>query len=236
MRRSPSPTATVAVCSQINTDKYRIAALNAAAASGSGTALEGVIVAAPIMGDTGSGTVMAMNAANVYGNVNDDNAIQFIGMSTSGGFAGTGPNAGSGGTVVRLIAGKANDSLHHYIRMVTDTDLNDIAAGLKSGDYVLEVFLATDGAGKSITTAKDLAAYFDREDVKAQGTNGISAEVYYPDGVDPNWLSATTGATSRRKSSAEPPTATGSSSRRSERKTSANWSKPTSSCSRPMNP
>jgi flagellin len=58
----------------------------------------------------------------------------------------------------------------------------DIKAGIHTP--ILEIRLATDASGNSITTAKDIADLFDR--LTAEETLGVSAEVLYPPGVDPN--------------------------------------------------
>lgn len=122
-------------------------------------------------GEGANGRVGYQDASLVYGDVNLDNAIQFSGMDS--------------GPVIRLSTTNAqgeaakNQALSVSILQPTDAD---IANGIHT--QILQINLATDGAGNSITTAKDIADLFDR--LTPAETLGVSAEIVYPDGVDAN--------------------------------------------------
>lgn len=121
--------------------------------------------------DSGSGKVGFMNAAAYYGDPNNDNGLVFHGMDS--------------GPVVRMVTtdsqGNAIKNQELSVTLINPTDA-DIAAGRTT--KILQINLATDGAGNSITTAKDIADLFDR--LNASETLGVSAEVLLPEGVDPN--------------------------------------------------
>jgi flagellin-like hook-associated protein FlgL len=127
--------------------------------------------AATLSGDTGTGRVSYMDAAVDYGSVNLDNALRFTGMDN--------------GPVVRITnmgadnLPVANQSLS--VKIIKPSE-NDIKAGISTP--ILEIRLATDASGTSITTAKDIADYFDQ--LTPEETMGVSAEVLYPPGIDPN--------------------------------------------------
>lgn len=124
-----------------------------------------------LSGDTGSGKVSYMDAYALHGDFNSDNMLRFSGMDN--------------GPVVRLTnldsSGQkvANQALSVEIKHPSD---EDIKAGIHTP--VLEIHLATDAAGNSITTAQDIAKLFDT--LPALKTLGVSAEVVTPPGVDPN--------------------------------------------------
>ncbi|GHT40703.1 hypothetical protein FACS189443_1430 [Planctomycetales bacterium] len=127
--------------------------------------------AASLKGDAAGGRVSFMDSAVDYGSVNLDNALRFTGMDD--------------GPIVRLSTlgtnglPVANQKLSIEILHPTE---KDIAAGIHTP--ILKINLATDAAGNSITTAKDIADLFDR--LTPEKTLGVSAEVLYPPGVDPN--------------------------------------------------
>lgn len=118
-----------------------------------------------LSGDSGTGTVSYMNASVVYGNVETESAVRFSGLDS--------------GPVVRLVTGGVNRDLG--VRLLIPSS-EDIAAG--GSTRILEIQLATDAAGNSITTAKDLADFFDT--LSPSLTLGVNVELVYPDGIDPN--------------------------------------------------
>jgi flagellin-like hook-associated protein FlgL len=127
--------------------------------------------ATTLSGDSGGGRVSYMDAAVDYGSINLDNALRFTGMDN-------GPlvrlsNIGPDGQKV------ANQQLGVKVIPLSEAD---IKAGIHTP--ILEIRLATDASGNSITTAKDISDMFDR--LTAEETLGVSAEVLYPPGVDPN--------------------------------------------------
>lgn len=134
--------------------------------------------AVALSGDNTNGRVSYQDASVVYGDPNLDNAVVFSGMDS--------------GPIVRLVTGSANQSLGVTIRQPSDAD---IAAGVHTP--ILEIQLATDASGNSTTTAKQLADFFDT--LTPEQTLGVSAEVYYANGVDPNgrtWVEDGCGNTS----------------------------------------
>ncbi|MCL2743495.1 MAG: flagellin, partial [Planctomycetaceae bacterium] len=122
-------------------------------------------------GDNGSGKVNFMDAYALHGDFNFDNMLRFSGMDN--------------GPVVRLTnldsngQKVANQALSVEIKHPSATD---IKAGIHTP--ILEIHLATDAAGNSITTAQDIAKLFDS--LSAAQTLGVSAEVVAPPGVDIN--------------------------------------------------
>jgi flagellin-like hook-associated protein FlgL len=128
-------------------------------------------MATTLTGDSGTGRVSYMDAAVDYGSVNLDNALRFTGMDN--------------GPVVRITnMGADNKPVANQqlgVKIIQPSEA-DIKAGIHTP--ILEIRLATDASGNSITTAKDIADLFDR--LTADETLGVSAEVLYPPGVDPN--------------------------------------------------
>ena len=124
-----------------------------------------------LYGDGTGGRVSFMDSAVDYGSVNLDNALRFTGMDD-------GPvirlsNLGADGRPV------ANQKLGVNIIQPNEAD---IKAGIHTP--ILEIRLATDASGNSITTAADIANLFDN--LTPEETLGVSAELLYPPGVDPN--------------------------------------------------
>ena len=130
-----------------------------------------MFTATSLYGSGSGGRVGYMDASVVYGDINLDNALVFSGMDN--------------GPLVRLSTSNSdgsraiNQELSISILQPSDTD---IRAGITTP--ILQVNLATDAAGNSISTAKDIADMFNR--LTAAETLGVSASVLYPPGVDPN--------------------------------------------------
>lgn len=127
--------------------------------------------------DSGTGMVTFMDAGAIYGDTNLDNALRFTGMDS--------------GPIVRMVAGGKDQELSVSIIQPSEADK---ANGVTTP--ILQINLATDASGNSITTAKDIADLFDR--LGPAATLGVSAEVLYPDGVDPNggtWMTDNCGNT-----------------------------------------
>jgi flagellin-like hook-associated protein FlgL len=122
-------------------------------------------------GDTGEGLVGFMDGAVISGDVNMDNAIRFMGMDS--------------GPIVRMVNTDANGNARINqalsVTLINPTEA-DIAAGRNTP--VLQINLATDGSGNSITTARDIVELF--KTLTPDQTGGISAALQLPDGVDPN--------------------------------------------------
>ena len=122
--------------------------------------------------DGGSGgRVNFMDASAVHGDINLGNAIRFTGMDN-------GPivrltNLGTNGQTI------ANQKLSVSILHPSESD---ILAGIQSP--VLEIKLATDAQGQSITTAADLANFFST--LTAEQTMGVSVTQLFAPGVAPN--------------------------------------------------
>ncbi|MDR0390830.1 MAG: flagellin, partial [Planctomycetaceae bacterium] len=122
-------------------------------------------------GDTGTGFVTFSDASVVYGDINLDNVLRFAGMDN--------------GPIVRLTTTDnngspvANQQLGFLLRNPTE---KDIANGIHT--KVLEIKLATDSNGNSITTAQDIVKLLNA--ATATQTGGVSASIVLPDGVDPN--------------------------------------------------
>jgi flagellin-like hook-associated protein FlgL len=132
--------------------------------------------------DGTGGRVSFMDAAVDYGDVNMGNAIRFSGMDN-------GPivrltNLGSNGQKV------ANQKLSVSVIHPSESD---IKAGIHTP--VLEIKLATDAQGNSITTAKDIVDLFNT--LTPEKTMGVSASQLYPPGVDPNGRIFTVDATGK---------------------------------------
>ena len=117
------------------------------------------------------GRVSYMDASAVHGDINLGNALRFTGMDN-------GPivrltNTGTNGQAV------ANQQLSVNIIRPNEAD---IKAGIHTP--ILEVKLATDAQGNSITTAKQLTQLFST--LTAEQTMGVSVTQLFPPGVDPN--------------------------------------------------
>ena len=127
--------------------------------------------AAALSGDTTGGRVTYQDASAVYGDFNNDNALRFTGMDD--------------GPVVRMVtqdaAGKGIPNQKLSVQVIQPSE-KDIANGIHTP--ILQINLATDASGNSITTAKDIADLFDR--LSPEETLGVSAELLLPPGVDPN--------------------------------------------------
>lgn len=154
-----------------------ITAINNACESGNTgevSGMTGLFNASALKGDGTSGLVMAQDSSAIYGSLNLDNAIRFTGMASSSG-SGAAP-------IIRIVKGNYGDELSASLVPPTDEDLRN---GIASGQAILEIRLKVDANGNSITTAKQLADFFDTLESSGQ-TGGISAELVYPPGVDPN--------------------------------------------------
>jgi flagellin-like hook-associated protein FlgL len=122
-------------------------------------------------GDTGTGFVSFSDASVIYGDINLDNVLRFSGMDN--------------GPIVRLTTTNnnglpiANQQLGFLLRNPTETE---IANGIHT--KILEIKLATDSNGNSITTARDIVNLLNS--ATANQTGGVSASLVLPDGVDPN--------------------------------------------------
>ncbi len=122
-------------------------------------------------GETGTGRMTYMDAAVDSGSVNMDNAIRFSGMDH--------------GPIIRMVTmnsegvGIPNQKLSVQLVNPTETDR---ANGITTP--ILQINLATDGSGNSITTAADIVELFNT--LTPEQTGGISASLILPDGVDPN--------------------------------------------------
>ncbi|MDR1923351.1 MAG: hypothetical protein LBQ66_03160 [Planctomycetaceae bacterium] len=124
-----------------------------------------------LSGDSGDGLVGFMDGSVTSGDVNLDNAIRFTGMDS--------------GPVIRMVTTNPDGSIIKNqklsVSLINPTEA-DIAAGRNTP--ILQINLATDGSGNSITTAKDIVALFNS--LTPEETGGISASLLLPDGVDPN--------------------------------------------------
>lgn len=122
-------------------------------------------------GDTGAAKMTYMDAAITYGDINLDNALTFMGKDD--------------GPIIRLSTTDANGKpiidQELSVSLLNPTDA-DIANGVTT--KILQINLATDAAGNSITTAKDIVNLFNS--LTAAQTGGVSASLKLPDGVDPN--------------------------------------------------
>ncbi len=121
--------------------------------------------AVALSGDGTNGRVSYTDASVISGSVNKDNALRFTGMDN--------------GPIVRMVTGGSNKELGLSIVYPSEADT---ANGIHTP--VLQIQLATDASGNSISSAADVAALFDS--LTPAETLGVSAEVLYPDGVDPN--------------------------------------------------
>ncbi|MDR2345035.1 MAG: flagellin, partial [Planctomycetaceae bacterium] len=122
-------------------------------------------------GDTGTGFVTFSDASVAYGDLNLDNALRFSGLDS--------------GPIVRLTTTDENGNtiknqqLGFILRNPTESE---IAKGIHT--KILEIKLATDSSGNSITTAQDIVNLLNS--ATAAQTGGISASLILPSGVDPN--------------------------------------------------
>jgi len=129
-------------------------------------------IAEGLASDKGTGgRVNFMDASAIWGDVNMGNALRFTGMDN-------GPivrltNLGTNGQPV------ANQQLGVNIIHPSEAD---IKAGIHTP--ILEIKLATDAQGNSITTASDIAKLFNS--LTPEQTMGVSVSQLYPPGVDPN--------------------------------------------------
>ncbi|MDR2642044.1 MAG: hypothetical protein LBC74_04545 [Planctomycetaceae bacterium] len=122
-------------------------------------------------GDSGEGFVGFMDGSVVSGDVNLDNAVRFMGMDS--------------GPVIRMVTtDKDGNPINNQKLSVTliNPSEADIAAGRNTP--ILQINLATDSQGNSITTANDIVNLF--KTLTPDQTGGISAALQLPDGVDPN--------------------------------------------------
>lgn len=120
--------------------------------------------------DTGAGNITYMNAAVDYGVVDTENpelgsALRFTGLAS--------------GPVVRIVESGQNQELSVTLRNPTQADLD---AGITT--KVLQIQLATDSSGRSITTAQEIVDFFNT--LRPDQTGGVSASLLLPPGVDPN--------------------------------------------------
>ncbi|MDR2172563.1 MAG: hypothetical protein LBP59_20680 [Planctomycetaceae bacterium] len=130
-----------------------------------------LFTAAVKSGDTGTGFVTFSDASVMYGDLNYDNLLRFAGLDS--------------GPIVRLTAtdengqNVRNQKLGYLLRNPTSTE---IANGIHT--KILEIQLATDGNGNSITTAQDIVNLLNS--ATPEQTGGVSASLVLPPGVDPN--------------------------------------------------
>ncbi|MCL2005072.1 MAG: hypothetical protein FWG73_02805, partial [Planctomycetaceae bacterium] len=121
-------------------------------------------------GGTG-GRVSFMDASAVHGDINMGNALRFTGMDN--------------GPVVRLNTlgtnGQSVANQQLSVNLIRPGEA-DIKAGIHTP--ILEINLATDAQGNSITTAEDIATLFNS--LTAEQTMGVSVAQLFPPGVDPN--------------------------------------------------
>ena len=129
-------------------------------------------LATGLSSDTGTGgRVGFMDASAIHGDINLGNALRFSGMDN--------------GPIVRLTTlgtngmPIANQKLGVNIIHPTEADK---AAGIHTP--ILEIRLATDAQGNSITMASDIAKLFNS--LTKEQTMGVSVSQLYPPGVDPN--------------------------------------------------
>jgi flagellin-like hook-associated protein FlgL len=124
------------------------------------------------LGDDGTGgRISFMDAAVDYGDINLGNAIRFSGMDN--------------GPIIRMTTlGSNGQPVAEQKLSVSIIHPNeaDIKAGIHTP--VLEIKLATDKQGNSITTAQDIVNLFNK--LTAEQTMGVSVSQLYPPGVDPN--------------------------------------------------
>jgi len=136
-----------------------------------------MFTASALSGGGSGGRVSYQDASEIWGDVNFDNALRFTGMDN--------------GPRVRLSVtnsdGSAAINQQLGVRILQPSDA-DIRAGITTP--ILEIMLATDASGNSITTAKDIVDLFNR--LTPAETLGVSASLLLPPGVDPNgrtWVS-----------------------------------------------
>ena len=127
--------------------------------------------AVALTGGGSGGRVSYQDASTVWGDVNFDNALRFSGMDN--------------GPIVRLSTTNAdgtaaiNQKLSVKILQPSETDIKN---GVTTP--ILEIKLATDAAGNSITTAKDIVDLFNK--LTPAETLGVSVSLLLPAGVDAN--------------------------------------------------
>ena len=127
--------------------------------------------AAALSGGGTGGRVSYMDASVVWGDINLGNALQFTGMDN--------------GPIIRLStvnstgAPAINQQLGVKILQPSEADKK---AGITTP--ILEIQLATDAQGNSITTASDIVKLFNN--LTPAETLGVSVSQLYPPGVDPN--------------------------------------------------
>jgi len=128
-------------------------------------------------GGTG-GRVSYMDAAVDYGDVNLGNALRFTGMDN--------------GPIVRLTNlgtnGQPVSNQKLGINVIHPSEA-DIKAGIHTP--VLEIKLATDAQGNSITSARDIVEFF--KTLTPEQTMGVSVSQLFAPGVDPNGRIFATG-------------------------------------------
>ena len=129
-------------------------------------------MATGLASDTGTGgRVSFMDASAIHGDINLGNALRFSGMDN--------------GPIVRLTTlgtngmPVANQKLGVNIIHPTDADK---LAGIHTP--ILEIRLATDAQGNSITMASDITKLFNS--LTQEQTMGVSVSQLYPPGLDPN--------------------------------------------------
>ena len=127
--------------------------------------------ATALAGGASGGRVSFMDAAVDYGDVNLGNALRFTGMDN--------------GPIIRMtttgVNGMpiANQQLGINIILPSQAD---IEAGIHTP--ILEIRLATDQQGNSITSARQLVDFFNT--LTPEQTMGVSVAQLFPPGVDPN--------------------------------------------------
>jgi len=128
-------------------------------------------IASALVGGASGGRVSFMDAAVDYGDVNLGNALRFTGMDN--------------GPIIRMtttgVNGMpiANQQLGINIILPSQAD---IEAGIHTP--ILEIRLATDQQGNSITSARQLVDFFNT--LTPEQTMGVSVAQLFPPGVDPN--------------------------------------------------
>jgi len=127
--------------------------------------------ATALAGGGSGGRVSYMDASAVWGDINLGNALLFSGMDN--------------GPLVRLSTMNSdgspaiNQKLGVKILQPSEADKK---AGITTP--ILEIQLATDAQGNSITTARDIVDLFNK--LTPAETLGVSVSQLYPPGVDPN--------------------------------------------------
>ena len=130
-----------------------------------------MFMASGLAGGGTQGRMTFMDASATVGNVNLGNALQFTGMDN--------------GPVIRMSTTNLDGSraINQQLGIqILQPSQADVRAGITTP--ILNIMLATDNQGNSITTARDIQDLFNR--LTAQETLGVSAAVLFPPGVDPN--------------------------------------------------